>query len=119
MLVNIQHSAQAVLQAATACLQTALQHHRHWHRPRDSSGPALLQQHLRELQASMASLHLHLTHWQEVRTGRAGPCTGVWAGEGSGLYHEHAAGPLGSVGKPTGLGLCCRTLAMPHPQALC
>lgn len=72
MLVNIQHSAQAVLQAATACLQTAMQHHRHWHRRRASRGPALLLQHLRELQGSMTSLHLHLTHWQEVGLETAG-----------------------------------------------
>lgn len=86
MLVNIQRDSQAVLAAATDCLQSAIQQHHHYHRSRDqdSGRVALLQQHLEKLRASMASLHSHLKHWREVRFG--GPwaacrcvCVGLYA----------------------------------------
>jgi hypothetical protein len=67
MLGNIQQHAQAVLQAATVCLQSAIHHHWHWHLRKDSSASAQLKQQLQELQADMDGFHRHLTHWQEVR----------------------------------------------------
>jgi len=66
MLVSIQRNSQAVLQAATSLLQSAIQQHHHWHLRKDKGRTALLLQQLQQLRANMDSLHGHLQQWQEI-----------------------------------------------------
>lgn len=85
MLKDIQHDAQAVLAAATLCLESAIQHHQRWHPRQGSQGNTQLQQQLVELQSNMDSLHRHLTRWQEVSEFGRGFV--VWLGQ-AGLHRE-------------------------------